>query len=277
MPSLSELQRGFAGATIFGDSAALAGLGIVAAGLDPATRIGVYRNNVFGNYRKALAATYPVIRRLVGPAFFDAAIDAFVRGYPSQRGDVNRYGAELPRFLADYRPAQKLAYLPDVARLEWAVDQAGIAADALALETAALAAVPVETWGELRLLLHPSVRLIESCYPILRIWRVNQPDAEDQTVDLGEGGEWLLVQVKGGAKIMTHDDWNQLYKIGVMLSAGGHGGAYSLVHAILADWPYRTTTRWGQMRLSRITGYHVAATHTWPTEPFSIDEPGDAP
>jgi len=194
MPSLSELQRGFVAATIFGDSAALAGLGIVAAGLDPATRIGVYRNNVFGNYRQALAATYPVIRRLVGPAFFDAAVDAFVRGYPSMRGDVNRYGAELPRFLADYPPAQKLAYLPDVARLEWAVDQAGIAADAPALETAALATVPVEMWSELRLLLHPSVRLLESSYPILRIWRVNQPDAEDQTVDLGEGGEWLLVQ-----------------------------------------------------------------------------------
>jgi len=206
MPSLSELQRGFAGATIFSDSAALAGLGIVAAGLDPATRIAVYRNNVFGNYRKALAATYPVIRRLVGPAFFDAAVDAFVRGYPSRRGDVNRYGADLSRFLADYPPAQKLAYLPDMARLEWAVDQAGIAADAAALETAALATVPVEMWSELRFLLHPSVRLIESSYPILHIWRVNQPDAEDETVDLGEGGDRLLVQRTGQAVVIERLD-----------------------------------------------------------------------
>jgi len=206
MPSLSELQRGFAGATIFGDNAALAGLGIVAAGLDPKTRIGVYRNNIFGNYRKALAATYPVIRRLVGPAFFDAAIDGLVRGYPSRRGDVNRYGADLPRFLADYPAAKTLAYLPDVARLEWAVDQAGIAADAPALETAALATVPVEMWGELRFLLHPSVRLIESSYPILHIWRVNQPDAEDQTVDLGEGGDRLLVQRTGQAVVIERLD-----------------------------------------------------------------------
>src|SRR5271155_414299 len=71
MPSLRELQRGFAAAALFGDTAALSGLGIEAGGLDAAARIAVYRNNVFGNYRQALAAPYPVVRRLVGDALFD--------------------------------------------------------------------------------------------------------------------------------------------------------------------------------------------------------------
>ncbi|MEP6997486.1 MAG: DNA-binding domain-containing protein [Betaproteobacteria bacterium] len=193
MPSLLEIQRGMA-ATIFGDDAALVALGVVAGGISAAARIDIYRNNVLGNYRKALAATFPVVRRLVGAAFFDAAIDAFVRAHPSNRGDVNRYGGDLARFLADYAPARSLGYLPDVARLEWAIDQAGIAADAPAFDFAALAALAEDAHASLRFVLHPSAQLIESRYPILHIWRVNQPDGHGPPdVDLGEGGDSLLV------------------------------------------------------------------------------------
>jgi hypothetical protein len=194
MPSLRELQRGFAAATVFGDAAAIAALGIVGAGLHPAARIGIYRNNVFGNYRKGLGATYPVVQRLVGTPRFEAAIEAFVRAHPSTCGDVNRYGGELARFLEGYPPLRELAYLPDVARLEWAVDQAGIAGDAAVLDLAALAAVPAAALGELRFTLHPSVELVSSPYPILRIWQVNQPDhSGEDRVDLGEGGDALLI------------------------------------------------------------------------------------
>jgi hypothetical protein len=195
MPSLREVQRGFVAATVFGDTGALAGLGIVAGALDPAARIAIYRNNALGNYRKALAGTYPVVQRLFGGTFFNAAIDAFVRAHPSPRGDVNRYGGELAGFLAAYPPAREMPYLPDVARLEWAIDQANIAADAPPFDAAALRTVPEDALGELRFVLHPSAQIVFSAYPIFHIWQVNQPsDAEDDRVDLGEGGDTLLVR-----------------------------------------------------------------------------------
>jgi hypothetical protein len=194
MPSLHELQRAFSAATVFGDAAATASLGIVANGLKPDARIDIYRGNVLGNYRKALAATYPVIKRLVGAAFFEAASDHFVRGHPSTRGDINRYGANFGTFLRSYPPARELKYLPDVARLEWAVDQAAIARDAAPLDLAALANVATELHGELRFALHPSAQLIVSPYPILHIWQANHPDADgDEHVDLDEGADTLLV------------------------------------------------------------------------------------
>jgi hypothetical protein len=195
MQSLRELQRGFTAAALFGDTAAIAELGVVAGKLDAAAGIAVYRNNVLGNYRRALAATFPVVRRLVGGPFFDAAIAAFVRAHPSRQGDVNRYGGELPRFLEAYPLARELAYLPDVARLEWAIDQANIAADASSLDLAALAAVPPEALGELRFALHPSAQIVKSRYPIFRIWQVNQSGyAGDDHVDPGDGGDAVLVR-----------------------------------------------------------------------------------
>lgn len=194
MPSLREIQRGMSSATIFGDDAALAALGVVAGTMGAAARIEVYRNNVLGNYHKALAATFPVVKKLVGTAFFNAAVDAFVRTYPSTCGDVNRYGGDLADFLADYGPARSLEYLPDVARLEWALDQSGIAADAPPFDLAALAALGQDAHAALRFVLHPSAQLVESHYPILHIWQINQPDRDDaDEVDLAEGGDSLLV------------------------------------------------------------------------------------
>jgi len=194
MPSLHELQRAFSAGAVFSDAAAVASLGIVAGGLRPEARMAIYRANVLGNYRRALAATYPVIKRLVGAPFFDAASDTFVRGYPSTRGDINRYGADFSDFLGTYPPARDLRYLPDVARLEWAIDQANIARDAASFDLGALASVPPELHAELRFSLHPSARLIASIFPILHIWQANQPGHDaDERIDLDEGGDALLV------------------------------------------------------------------------------------
>jgi len=194
MPSLLELQRGFSAATLFADASAIASLPIVGGDLDAEARIGVYRNNVLGNYRKVLSATFPVVRRLVGGAFFDAAADHFVRGHPSTRGDVNHYGGDFAVFLSGYPPARELVYLADVARLEWAIDQANIAADAPPFDLTALAGVATDALAGLRFKVHPAARLVASLFPILRIWQVNQPEATgDERVDLGEGGDTLLV------------------------------------------------------------------------------------
>ena len=65
MLSLREQQAGFA-AALFNPAASRAAPGIRADGISPAMRLGFYRTNVFENYRKALAATYPAVEKLVG-------------------------------------------------------------------------------------------------------------------------------------------------------------------------------------------------------------------
>ena len=249
MPSLREVQRGFAAATVFGDMSALAELGVVGGELDPAARIGIYRNNVLANYRKALAATYPVVRRLVGTPFFNAAVDAFVRAYPSRNGDVNRYGGELGRFLAAYAPARELPYLPEVARLEWAIDQAAIAADARQLDLDALAAVPAQSFESLRFALNPSAYFLASPYPVLRIWQVNQDGFEgDDTVDLGAGGDSLLV-LRGASGVTIE-----------RLSPGEHALLIALAsRAGLGEAAARADAQEEGFDLTRALRHHVAA------------------
>src|SRR5690606_37806002 len=66
--------------------------------------------------------------------------------------------------------------------LEWARQEAFLAADAPVLDTARLNTNDAETLSTLRLRVHPSTRVISSPFPVHRIWRINQPDIETKDI-----------------------------------------------------------------------------------------------
>jgi hypothetical protein len=90
-----------------------------AQGIASARRLQVYRNNLFASLTEVLAAVYPVTRHLVGAAYFDHAARGYIAAHPSVSGDVHRYGGRFGEYLGGYPGSDKLAYLPDTARLEW--------------------------------------------------------------------------------------------------------------------------------------------------------------
>jgi hypothetical protein len=85
-------------------------------------------------------------------------------------------------------------YLRDVARVEWAINEAGHAPDAPAIDVDAAAGLIAVGFADLGLRLHPSCRLVASPFPVHRIWQVHQwPCSEREPVDLAAGGVCLLV------------------------------------------------------------------------------------
>jgi hypothetical protein len=193
MPALRDLQAGFRAAVLTGDEARVAGE-IVADGLDASARLAVYRHHVFTSLTAALEATFPVVCRLVDRRFFGYAADAFIRAHPPLGPCLFEYGAAFPDFLAQFPACRHLEYLADVARMEWAMNVALYAPDTPVVEAQTLAALPAETVLARAFRLHPSVTLLRSSWPLERIWRANQPDADpDATVDLGVGATWLQV------------------------------------------------------------------------------------
>ena len=159
-------------------------------------RLAIYHGAVRANWARALASAYPVVRCLVGEAFFDAAAEAYGPAHPSHSGDLAVFGGRFAEFLAAYGPAVALAYLPDVARLEWAVHESASAADVARFDFVALQSVPAHRHGTVRLRLHPAVRLLESAHPVVAIWEANQP-GRDGTPSRREGGERVLVARHG--------------------------------------------------------------------------------
>lgn len=162
--------------------------------LDPG--LAIYHRNALAVRREALAAAHPVVRRLVGEPYFNEAAECFARGCPSASGDLHAYGAGFAGFLAAYAPARELPYLPDVARLEWAIHECAHAADGPCLDPAGLGALPAGALDRLRLRLHPAARFVASSHPILAIWEANQP-GRDGTPDRLAGAERVLVRRVG--------------------------------------------------------------------------------
>lgn len=190
MRSLPELQAAFV-AGVFGESAAATA--IAPGRFAPDQHLQIYRNNIFESLTGALKAVYPVIERLVGDGFFRFAADVYIRRHPPRSSNLHDFGAHYADFLTGFAPAASLAYLPDVARLEWAWHEAFHAADAQALDPLCLTEYAPECHGLLHFNLHPSARLLSSVYPLLRIWQTNQDNATPQAINLNEGGVQLLV------------------------------------------------------------------------------------
>lgn len=186
MPALRETQAAVMAALLAREAE-------VPRAVRPAARFAVYRNNLVESLTGALADVYPVVRQLVGEAFFRGLARAFLRAHPSRAGHLQPFGAELPSFVAAFPPAAGLPYLGDVAALEWACHEAWHEAEWPALDPARLGALPSADLPALRLHLQPSARLVASRYPVLRIWQANQPEARDAAVSLDEGGVRLLV------------------------------------------------------------------------------------
>ncbi|MGH8594811.1 MAG: DNA-binding domain-containing protein, partial [Gammaproteobacteria bacterium] len=173
-------------------------LNIRANGLDGARRLGIYRNNIVNSFAEALRACYPIVDRLVGDRFFNHTARAYLRAYPSRSGDLREYGSAFDQFLEGFAPAKALAYLPDVARLEWARQLVYHAAEAEPIDLTTLEAIAPEQLTDLRFKLTPAAQLLASPYPLLRIWEVNQADFEgEKRINLAIGGVRLLILRRG--------------------------------------------------------------------------------
>lgn len=199
MRTLAAIQREF-----------LANLADAGARRD--ARMQVHRRNAEANWHDALAAAYPVVARLVGPAFFREAALRYAEAEPSASGDLEEFGAAFAPFLAAYPHAATLAYLADVARLEWALHESERAGDAAPLDLAALARCAAGDPGAIRLRLHPAVRLIASPHPILAIWEANQAGRDGSPEDAPGAARVLVRRVGGVALPAAIDafDWTLL-------------------------------------------------------------------
>jgi hypothetical protein len=223
MATLRDIQRDFARSLLVpGDGAALIHIADDVA--DTAERFNIYRNNVTITLVGALRLTYPVVDKLVGSDFFEGAARAFVGQYPPRTACLDYYGDDFPDFLAAFPPAATLAYLVDVARLEWAVNVALHAPDAPALRPDALTDLAADEHDRVRFVPHPSVRLLAVRYPADAIWRAALDGDMAALGGIAMKIEpcWLIVQRQASGVVVARLDedeaaWSNLLFSGAAL------------------------------------------------------------
>ncbi len=196
--SLSDLQGRFAAALREAgpqSEAAIRQLAecVVDDGLAPARRLQVYRNNARAMFAGALERTYPVLRRQVGDEQFAALAQSYRAAHPSRSGDLHWVGEAFASWLALRVAADGRAWLAELARLEWACEEALVAARLPPLAAAELARVAPETLADVGLVLQPCLRTVGSPFPVWSAWRAGQLESPGTTVDLALGAQYVVV------------------------------------------------------------------------------------
>jgi hypothetical protein len=195
---LAELQARFAAALgaggIQSDSpaAALAEC-IFDDGLSPAARVQVYRNNVRALFEGALARTYPVLRQRVGEDFFARLATEYRQQHPSQSGDLHWTGRRFPEWIGSRMADTDYAWLADLARLEWACEEALVSEWLPPAPAGSLAHVPPESLADALLSLQPGLRTVASAFPVWSVWQANQPGATREAIDPSLGPQQVVV------------------------------------------------------------------------------------
>jgi hypothetical protein len=129
----------------------------------------VYTSGYLARLVEAIENDYPAVRLILGERPFASFVARYVRGCPPRSYDVGRVGDRLAQFLEADPLTEDLPFLPDLARLEWALAEAFVAPDEVPLSWDALRRLTPEAIADLPLALHPSAALVRSRWPILAL------------------------------------------------------------------------------------------------------------
>jgi hypothetical protein len=194
MLMLRDLQRAVVSGALSNSAPALLCAQIIEDGIAPERRLAIYRNNAVEGFLKTLQATFPTIVRLSGQDWFRQVGRRYMHRYPSRSGNIHYIGGQFATFLEAELAGSDYEYFADVARLEWAYQEVLVAADHPSFDLSALALVPPTDYGALIFSTHPAMRLVHSKFPVLAIWRANQPDSlSHEPIALDQGSSSVLV------------------------------------------------------------------------------------
>jgi len=207
-PTLLELQRAVHRSLCAHDDATAAAC-IVNDGIDPAARLGIYRNTFASALTNALRLSYPAVKRLVGVECFEGVAHLFIEAEPPRSANLDDYGAGFAEFLTRFEAVAVLAYLPDVARLEWTVNRALHAPDVASLDLGRLYTLKEEEQARVCFTPHPSAGLLRLDHPADAIWRavLARDDAALAAIDPATGPVRLLVhRAEEGIEVSRLDE-----------------------------------------------------------------------
>lgn len=163
----------------------------------PQKRYAVYRNNVIAGLSEALRTQFPATEKVVGTEFFMGLARVYISSEPPRSPVMMNYGERFAGFIERFEPAAEIPYLADVARLEFARTQAYHAADATPLDPAAWHGLDEDALSDLRVVLHPSLRIVRSVFPGVTIWSMNSGVMEPSSIEDCGPEDALIVRPRG--------------------------------------------------------------------------------
>lgn len=192
MLDLSTKQHRLLRAVVGGDPADAASL-LSPAGAAALDRLAIYRNHFLESLIQTLAAAYPVTRALVGERYFGVLARRYILAEPPNDPRLHLYGGGLANATAESPECAALPYLPDVARLEWALREAAEARDEPALGVPEVCRALAALGPHATLTFSACLRLVQCAWPADLIWRAHENGELVGPREIEQESRWLEV------------------------------------------------------------------------------------
>jgi hypothetical protein len=121
-----------------------------------------------------LCTRFAVTRRMVGNGSFRAMARRYIASQPPSFPIPLQYADTFPRFLRSQDDSASMQYIADIAELEMLRGKSYRAPKADPIAAEAFSSRSGRKAENLRLVLHPSVFLINSRFPVVTIWENNR-------------------------------------------------------------------------------------------------------
>ena len=146
--------------------------GVVGHSATAVRGLAAYVANAGAAAERALASNYPTVQALVGHESFAQLARALWRRRHPARGDLGWFSEALPDFLDQDELLPDVPYLSDVARLDWVVSRAEVAADVDA-DPQSFHALALDPAHKLYAVLAPGAELLGSSWPVATVWQAH--------------------------------------------------------------------------------------------------------
>lgn len=156
-------------------------------------RLNIYRNNVFGNFNSVLQSIYEVVEKLVGKEYFAQICTLYHKKYFSKSGNLDNYGNNFAKFLREEKSNHKLAFLPDLARLELFYHKSYFADIATQFPLEKFQKLSQKKFFHLQFQLHPSCFLFSSKFAVFSIWKNNIEKKSSKKIDAAQA-EFIMIE-----------------------------------------------------------------------------------
>lgn len=160
-------------------------------------RLEIYRSTMRTAHVRALANTYPCCEKILGGRYFRQMATEYFHGHPATHQNLNLYGGSFPEFLRNWgREHEALAeypYLPDLAKLEWAYEQAYYASEDPEFDFDRLSTLHEDDYRNICFRLSASLSLLDSIYPVYEIWTAQQAQEEVREVEAIAAPQYLCI------------------------------------------------------------------------------------
>jgi len=189
--TLRQLEESFKDC-VLGNTLDMGGQVVGNARADADERIHVYVEGYRLRFLEVLQDNFNGLREFLGDEQFDVLGRAYIDAHPSTHPSVRWFSQHLPAFLRGTEPYSNHPILAEMAAFEWAQGRAFDAADAQTLDMQALAAVPPESWGQVKFGLHPSLQRLELQWNAPKIWQAIDAEEDVPEPAAGDSVAWLL-------------------------------------------------------------------------------------